>query len=183
MNLRSATAPDALRPGDPCCTGLPRQPRQGAVAGISLADTLRQVSDIQSDTVALIADDGCVLELIASSGRFLNYTSGYLSGKKLMDFVHPRDKRTHFRALNSAFGGAEQPCRVRCIERFGSTRHIWLRCRSLTAADGTRLCVAVMRDVSERIGELHYVHQAAPVLESLERVLHEVLRSIVTDPE
>jgi len=182
MNLHSAAAPGALQPADSICTRLPQQPRQGAVAGISLATALSQISDIESDTVALIADDGCLRELVASPGRFLNYTSGYLIGKKLMDFIHPRDKRNHFRALNAAFAGAEQPCRVRCIERFGTTRHIWLRCKSLTAEDGTRLCVAVMRDVSERIGELHYVHEAAPVLESLERALHQVCRSIVADP-
>lgn len=145
--------------------------------------TARRVTDTLADAVALLGDDGMLLELTTSATQFLGYRPKYLIGRKLADFIYPSDKRQAARKLARALeqGTGATVCKLRCAAQDGSARNIWMLCRRQNKDDGSRLCIAALRDVSVHLGTLSDGSRTQMLTESLETALRLLTSSVGAD--
>jgi len=132
---------------------------------------LSNVMDLLADTVCVVNAQGCFVFVSAACERTFGYTAAEMTGKPMIDFVHPDDRARTLARVEEVYAGTLQPhFENRYVRKDGQTVHIMWSARS---SHDTRMRVAVARDVTDRKraesmrAALYAVSEAAHTAEDL----------------
>jgi PAS domain S-box-containing protein len=142
-----------------------------------IAGPERAFRQTRSDCVAVVNDKGMVQILVAATPLVLGYNAESLTGRSLLDFVHPNDKRRALRTLAGPVGqdGGEQLCKLRLVHRDGSLRRAWLLFSKRFEHPQIRGAVAAMREVTGMAGVLRTAAGAEAMKDTLRQTLKGAL--------
>jgi diguanylate cyclase (GGDEF)-like protein/PAS domain S-box-containing protein len=131
--------------------------QNGAILGIwrESSRSLRELASRTSDVVLVCDLDGVISYASPAVGDY-GYAPGDLSGRRLLDFVHPEDRNAVLAASRLALGTRDEasgsgrfPARVRAAD--GTWRHVESTVLRYQVPGAPRQILVTARDVSDQV--------------------------------
>jgi PAS domain S-box-containing protein len=119
---------------------------------------LRKIAENMPDAVVLVDGEGRFLYASPSCADELGYAFESLAGINFLTLIEPEDLATAQDAIGDVYRGDSYPFAVRMRRADGSWALMETMATALTTAEGTRLLLVSMRDVSEEKRSGEYVH-------------------------
>jgi PAS domain S-box-containing protein len=119
---------------------------------------LRKIAENMPDAVVLVDGEGRFLYASPSCADELGYAFESLSGINFLTLIDPEDLAVAQDAIVDVYRGDPYPFAVRMKRADGTWVLMETMATALTTADGTRLLLVSMRDVSEEKRSSEYVH-------------------------
>jgi len=119
---------------------------------------LRKIAENMPDAVVLVDSEGRFLYASPSCAEELGYDFHALAGVNFLTLIEPDDLATAQDAIGDVYRGDSYPFAVRMKRADGSWALMETMATAVTTAEGTRLLLVSMRDVSEEKRSGEYVH-------------------------
>jgi PAS domain S-box-containing protein len=119
---------------------------------------LRKIAENMPDAVVLVDGEGRFLYASPSCAEELGYDFHALAGVNFLTLIAPDDLPIAQDAIGDVYRGDSYPFAVRMKRADGSWALMETMATALTTAEGTRLLLVSMRDVSEEKRSGEYVH-------------------------
>ena len=119
---------------------------------------LRKIAENMPDAVVLVDGEGRFLYASPSCAEELGYDFQSLAGVNFLSLIEADDLAIAQDAIVDVYRGDSYPFAVRMRRADGSWALMETMATALTTADGTRLLLVSMRDVSEEKRSGEYVH-------------------------
>jgi PAS domain S-box-containing protein len=119
---------------------------------------LRKIAENMPDAVVLVDGEGRFLYASPSCAEELGYAFESLSGINFLTLIDPEDLAIAQDAIVDVYRGDSYPFAVRMKRADGTWALMETMATAVTTADGTRLLLVSMRDVSEEKRSGEYVH-------------------------
>ncbi len=119
---------------------------------------LRKIAENMPDAVVLVDGEGNFLYASPSCADELGYDMPSLAGINFLTLIEPEDLAIAQDAIVDVYRGDSYPFAVRVRRADRSLALMETMATALTTADGTRLLLVSMRDVSEEKRSGEYVH-------------------------
>lgn len=121
-------------------------------------EILRKIAENMPDAVVLVDGEGRFLYASPSCAEELGYDFHALAGVNFLSLIEPDDMAIAQDAIGDVYRGDSYPFAVRMRRADGSWALMETMATAVTTAEGTRLLLVSMRDVSEEKRSGEYVH-------------------------
>ncbi len=121
-------------------------------------EILRKIAENMPDAVVLVDGEGRFLYASPSCTDELGYEFQSLAGVNFLSLIEPDDLAVAQDAIGDVYRGDSYPFAVRMKRADGSWALMETMATAVTTAEGTRLLLVSMRDVSEEKRSGEYVH-------------------------
>ena len=121
-------------------------------------EILRKIAENMPDAVVLVDGEGRFLYASPSCAEELGYDFHALAGVNFLTLIEPDDLAIAQDAIGDVYRGDSYPFAVRMKRADGSWALMETMATAVTTAEGTRLLLVSMRDVSEEKRSGEYVH-------------------------
>lgn len=121
-------------------------------------EILRKIAENMPDAVVLVDGEGRFLYASPSCAEELGYDFHALAGVNFLTLIEPEDLAIAQDAIGDVYRGDSYPFAVRMKRADGSWALMETMATAVTTAEGTRLLLVSMRDVSEEKRSGEYVH-------------------------
>ena len=125
---------------------------------LSEGEILRKIAENMPDAVVLVDGEGRFLYASPSCAEELGYDFHALAGVNFLSLIEPEDMAIAQDAIGDVYRGDSYPFAVRMKRADGSWALMETMATAVTTAEGTRLLLVSMRDVSEEKRSGEYVH-------------------------
>jgi PAS domain S-box-containing protein len=125
---------------------------------LSESEILRKIAENMPDAVVLVDGEGRFLYASPSCAEELGYDFHALAGVNFLSLIEPEDMAIAQDAIGDVYRGDSYPFAVRMKRADGSWALMETMATAVTTAEGTRLLLVSMRDVSEEKRSGEYVH-------------------------
>lgn len=119
---------------------------------------LRKIAENMPDAVVLVDGEGRFLYASPSCAEELGYDFQALAGVNFLSLIEPEDMAIAQDAIGDVYRGDSYPFAVRMRRADGSWALMETMATAVTTAEGIRLLLVSMRDVSEEKRSGEYVH-------------------------
>ncbi len=119
---------------------------------------LRKIAENMPDAVVLVDGEGRFLYASPSCAEELGYAFESLAGVNFLTLIDPEDLAIAQDAIGDVYRGDSYPFAVRMRRADGSWALMETMATAVTTAEGSRLLLVSMRDVSEEKRSGEYVH-------------------------
>ena len=125
---------------------------------LSEGEFLRKIAENMPDAVVLVDGEGRFLYASPSCAEELGYDFQALAGVNFLSLIEPEDLAIAQDAIGDVYRGDSYPFAVRMRRADGSWALMETMATAVTTAEGIRLLLVSMRDVSEEKRSGEYVH-------------------------
>src|SRR5664280_2682244 len=125
---------------------------------LSEGEFLRKIAENMPDAVVLVDGEGRFLYASPSCAEELGYDFQALAGVNFLSLIEPEDMAIAQDAIGDVYRGDSYPFAVRMRRADGSWALMETMATAVTTAEGIRLLLVSMRDVSEEKRSGEYVH-------------------------
>ena len=125
---------------------------------LSEGEFLRKIAENMPDAVVLVDGEGRFLYASPSCAEELGYDFQSLAGVNFLSLIEPEDLAIAQDAIGDVYRGDSYPFAVRMRRADGSWVLMETMATAVTTAEGIRLLLVSMRDVSEEKRSGEYVH-------------------------